>query len=82
MMKVLFIVLVLMVSCKIKPDGKDTKGYFRYVDSCVVSHNETNVSVLPSGVPIGGDLYLVTSDVCDSSVYVKRYIQIDKVDFK
>lgn len=66
--------LSLTFSCDVKPDGKDDNGYFMYVDSCLGAHTETNVSVSPVGVPMGGDLYLVTSDVCDSSVLVKRYI--------
>ncbi|WP_286776719.1 hypothetical protein [Sphingobacterium sp. UBA2074] len=66
--------LALTFACNVNPDGKDDKGYFIYVDSCLGAHTETNVSVSPVGVPMGGDLYLVTSDVCDSSVLVKRYI--------
>ena len=76
-MRFLMLLLLAMASCSIKPDGMDSKGYYHYQDSCVKSHTAMRTRIMMIGKVASVQPYY--TDVCDSSVFVKVYIPLNRV---
>lgn len=77
-MRSVIILSIILMSCKTKPDGKDNKGWFVYEDVCVRSHQQNSTRIQMAGkTPI---LVPYTYTVCDESITIKTYPEINKLD--
>lgn len=79
----LVILYCLLFSCKIKPDGKDEKGWYKDTETCVSYHDET-VWEYHYGLSFRGKMewhYGPNSkSICDEYQTVRKYIKKNRVD--
>jgi hypothetical protein len=75
--RALAFIIFLFASCKIKPDGKDVRGYWHYVDVCVKSHTENYTQPVLIGKIWMSQPRVRT--VCDQYQTVKEYIPLEDV---
>lgn len=74
---IIFSLILSLVSCNVKPDGYDNKGYYVYKDSCIRSHKVRSTNIVYTGkvmIPVTS-----TRNKCDSIIKVKIYVHRSRI---